>query len=69
MVAVTSPEETGVPAGEPVLRLVPSTAPDGALSVDELGSRIVGLAGRLAAATCHWLLVVAMNSAGWDQRP
>ena len=29
------------------------------MSLDELGSRIVGLAGRLAAATCRWLLLVA----------
>jgi len=29
------------------------------VSVDELGSRIVGMAGRLAAATCRWLLLVA----------
>src|SRR5882757_10890006 len=28
-------------------------------AVDELGSRIVGMAGRLAAATCRWLLLVA----------
>jgi hypothetical protein len=33
------------------------------LSVDELGSRIVGLAGRLAAATCRWLLLVAQFDA------
>jgi hypothetical protein len=26
--------------------------------IDELGSRIIGLAGRLAAATCRWLLLV-----------
>jgi hypothetical protein len=32
---------------------------DSALTIDELGSRIVGLAGRLAAATCRWLLLVA----------
>jgi hypothetical protein len=32
---------------------------DDSLDVDELGSRIVGLAGRLAAATCRWLLLVA----------
>jgi hypothetical protein len=31
----------------------------GALSLDELGERIVGMAGRLAAATCRWLLLVA----------
>jgi hypothetical protein len=29
------------------------------LSVDELGARIVDLSGRLAAATCRWLLLVA----------
>lgn len=28
-------------------------------SVDELGARIVAMAGRLAAATCRWLLLVA----------
>src|SRR5476649_5023 len=31
----------------------------GALSLDELGERIVDLAGRLAAGTCRWLLLVA----------
>lgn len=41
------------------LRLVPPEQPDCELSLDELGSRIVGLAGRLAAATCRWLLLVA----------
>src|SRR5882757_7405653 len=30
-----------------------------ASDIDELGSRIVGMAGRLAAATCRWLLLVA----------
>src|SRR5882757_5871779 len=29
------------------------------VSIDELGSRIVGLAGRLASAMCRWLLLVA----------
>lgn len=43
----------------PMLRVVPETSTDGQLSLDELGSRIVGLAGRLAAATCRWLLLVA----------
>ena len=33
------------------------------LSVDELGSQIVALAGRLAAATCRWLLLVAQFDA------
>jgi hypothetical protein len=28
-------------------------------TVDDLGSQIVGLAGRLASATCRWLLLVA----------
>src|SRR3954449_7823516 len=27
--------------------------------VDDLGERIIGLAGRLSAATCRWLLLVA----------
>jgi hypothetical protein len=31
----------------------------GELSLDELGERIVDLSGRLAAATCRWLLLVA----------
>jgi hypothetical protein len=33
--------------------------PDSALSLEQLGSRIVALSGRLAAATCRWLLLVA----------
>lgn len=43
----------------PVLSSVPPDLGDDDLTVDELGSRIVGLAGRLAAATCRWLLLVA----------
>ena len=39
----------------PVLTVVP----EGEVDVEELGSQIVGLAGRLAAATCRWLLLVA----------
>jgi len=31
----------------------------GELSVDELGARIVDMSGRLAAASCRWLLLVA----------
>ncbi len=31
----------------------------GELSVDELGKRIVGMSGRIAAATCRWSLLVA----------
>jgi len=52
-----------VPELRPALSLAPSDAPDDALSVDELGSRIVGLAGRLAAAACRWLLLVAVFDA------
>jgi hypothetical protein len=46
-----------------VLSVVDSTRLDEALSVDELGSQIVALAGRLAAATCRWLLLVAQFDA------
>ena len=50
-----------------MLTVVEAGRPDAALSLDELGSRIVGLAGRLAAATCRWLLLVAEFDAreGW----
>lgn len=44
---------------EPISTVVDAAVPDAALSIDELGSRIVGLAGRVAAATCRWLLLVA----------
>ncbi|MCU1655816.1 MAG: hypothetical protein JWO57_472, partial [Pseudonocardiales bacterium] len=49
---------------------VPSGVAGDGLSVDELGSRIVGLAGRLAAATGRWLLLIAEfdareGYAGW----
>ena len=57
------------PAPGPVLRLVgiPALTDAGSggsdlgadsLSVEDLGSRIVGLAGRIAATTCQWLLLV-----------
>lgn len=39
----------------PVLTVVPEADAD----IEQLGSQIVGLAGRLAAATCRWLLLVA----------
>src|SRR5882757_7591994 len=35
------------------------TAVVSATDIDDLGSQIVGLAGRLAAAMCRWLLLVA----------
>ena len=43
----------------PVLSVVDADRPDSDLSVDELGSRIVGMSGRFAAATCRWLLLIA----------
>ncbi|MFN2562121.1 MAG: HNH endonuclease signature motif containing protein [Jatrophihabitans sp.] len=43
----------------PALALVGDDIPDAELSVDQLGSRIVGMAGRLASAMCRWLLLVA----------
>src|SRR3954452_24198717 len=42
----------------PLLRVVPEEAEDASLDLDQLGSRIVGLAGRLASATARWLLLV-----------
>jgi hypothetical protein len=36
---------------------------DDRASLDELGSQIIGLAGRLAASTCRWLLLVAQFDA------
>jgi hypothetical protein len=60
MTAAESPYVAGVSgSSRPVLQLVPDEAPDASLNLDELGSRIVGMAGRLAAATCRWLLLVA----------
>lgn len=52
----------------PVLDLVEAGRPDDELSLDELGSRIVGLAGGLAAATCRWLLLVARFDAAEGHR-
>ena len=46
-------------ATHPLLHTVPEDLGDAVLDLDQLGSRIVGLAGRLAAATCRWLLLVA----------
>lgn len=39
------------------------------LDLDRLGERIIGLAGRLAAATCRWLLLVAEFDARDGARP
>jgi hypothetical protein len=47
----------------PALSVVEDDVPDLALTVDELGSRIVGLSGRLASAMCRWLLLVAQFDA------
>jgi hypothetical protein len=48
------------------MKLVDASSPSpsvsgssGELSLDELGARIVDGSGRLAAATCRWLLLVA----------
>ena len=43
--------------------LMPVDGPAAAPSVEQLGSQIVALAGRLAAATCRWLLLVAQFDA------
>ncbi len=54
------PPEDAVPrAGEPLLRLVSDDVADTVLDDEQLGSRIVGLSGRIAAATCRWLLLIA----------
>ena len=47
-----------------ILTVVDPDRADDELTLDELGSRIVGMSGRLAAATCRWLLLVA----GFDER-
>jgi hypothetical protein len=49
------------PVGDPapLLSSVSESLADAWLSTDELGSRIVALSGRLAAATCRFLLLVA----------
>lgn len=60
MTVAELPEAAGASdAGRPLLTLVAEDVPDDRLAVEELGTRIVGLAGRLAAATCRWLLLVA----------
>ena len=53
----------------PVLTTVDPARSDAELSIEELGSRIVGMAGRVAAATCRWLLLVAQfdRRQGWRQ--
>ena len=56
--------DPGAIALGPVLATVAEEVPDAELDVEQLGSRIVGLAGRLAAATCRWLLLVAAFDAG-----
>ena len=54
------PPDGAVPrTGEPLLRLVSDDVADTVLDDEQLGSRIVGLSGRIAAATCRWLLLVA----------
>jgi hypothetical protein len=57
--AITDSPSAAVLSPPSVLRVVDLARPTEALSVDELGSQIVALAGRLAAATSRWLLLVA----------
>jgi hypothetical protein len=47
------------PFFRPILEPVDPDRSDRELALDELGARIVGLSGQLAAATCRWLLLVA----------
>ena len=61
--AMTDSPSATTPSAPSVLSVVGSARPDDALSADELGSQIVALAGRLAAATCRWLLLVAQFDA------
>lgn len=49
----------GQDAADCVLPLTPPLRADDELTTDELGARIVGLAGRISAATCRWLLLLA----------
>jgi hypothetical protein len=60
MELIESPYSVGVP-GVPGVPGVAAVVGD--VSLDELGSQIVGLAGRLAASTCRWLLLVAQFDA------
>jgi hypothetical protein len=70
MTVIALPRPIGSSDGPPPLRApVPDEVADDALSIDELGARIVGMAGRLASAMCRWLLLVAAFDArgGSDQ--
>jgi len=60
--AITDSPSAAVLSAPSVLRVVDSARPTEALSVDELGSQIVALAARLAAATCRWLLVARFDA-------
>lgn len=60
--ANTEPDPASVTPSRPALRGVADLdAAD--LGIEELGSRIVGLAGRVAAATSRWLMMVAQFDA------
>src|SRR5690242_11366561 len=48
-----------LPSARSVLPPAPADLPADGLSVEELGARIVGMAGRIASAMCRWLLLVA----------
>src|SRR3954467_4733110 len=59
MSADSLPDSGIVEWERPLLSVVPEERADTELGLEELGSRIVGLAGRVASATCRWLLLVA----------
>jgi hypothetical protein len=61
--AMTDSPSAAILSAPFVLSVVGSARPDDAFSVDDLGSQIVALAGRLAAATCRWLLLGAQFDA------
>ena len=48
-----------LPAARSVLSTAPEEVADDELSVEQLGERIVGMAGRISSAMCRWLLLVA----------
>jgi len=45
-------------ASSSLFSVVDGGVPDDSLTLEQLGSRIVALSGRLASATCRWLLLV-----------
>lgn len=54
--AMETPHASSV---QSVFSIVEGDVPDSALSMEQLGSRIVAMSGRLSSAMCRWLLLVA----------